>query len=236
MKYSTILMLFFLTGCQSCVVTVDGKYYWNVPWLKTSREYLQSDDYRKYNGMFKESPRRNTPGTHSYVRNSGATPAFVKPDSAEYDLHELINQYRVSRGLSPIKLSKSLTHVAQIHVADLDRNNPGWNCNMHSWSADGAWSECCYTWDHANASCMIDKLRELTAYTGNGYECAAQSGGGIPPKTALWMWQNSPDHNAMVINLGGWSSYSWKCIGVGIKGEYAVIWFGDREDPDGYWE
>ena len=236
MKSLSILILLLLTGCESCVVTVDGVYYWNVPWLKTSREYLKSNDYLKYNGMFKESHRRNVPRTHGYVRNSGVTPVFEKPDTAEVDLFVLINQYRASKGLYSLRLSKSLTHVAQVHVNDLDYNRPVGDCNLHSWSEGEAWSSCCYTRDHANASGMWNKPRELTAYPGNGYECAAQSGGGIAPKIALWMWQNSPGHNAVIINLEEWSSCAWKSIGVGIEGEYAAIWFGDKEDPSGYWK
>lgn len=47
MKNLAILFLFILTGCSSCITTIDGKPYWNVPWLKNSPEYLKSEDYRK---------------------------------------------------------------------------------------------------------------------------------------------------------------------------------------------
>jgi hypothetical protein len=167
---------------------------------------------------------------------SAVTPVFENPSSEEIKLHALINQYRISKGLSPVRLSKSLTYVAKIHADDLSKNPPSGECNMHSWSAAGTWSSCCYTSDHAKASCMWEKPRELTAYKGNGYECSSMSSNGITAEIALKSWQGSKGHNDVITSQGVWSGYPWKSIGVGIKGNYAVIWFGEEEDPDGYWE
>lgn len=170
------------------------------------------------------------------VQLGAVSPVFETPVPEEIKLHALINQYRVSKGLAPIRLSKSLTYVAGIHAGDLGKNTPSGSCNMHSWSGDGAWSSCCYTGDHAKASCMWNKPRELTDYPGNGYECSSMYSAGITADEALSSWKGSPGHNAVIISQGIWSSHPWKSIGVGIRGNYAVIWFGEEEDPAGYWE
>ncbi len=44
--------------------------------------------------------------------------------------------------------------------------------------------------------------------------------------------ERQPRHNAVIINDGMWSR-SWKAIGIGIYGNYAVVWFGNEEDPVG---
>ena len=141
-------------------------------------------------------------------------------------------QYRYSKGLTKIPLSKSLTFVAQTHVRDLSNNKPDvGNCNMHSWSNNGNWTSCCYTSDHARAKCMWDKPSELTSYKGNGYEIAhGAHGHNCTAKCALAGWKSSSGHNAVMINQGVWSSHPWKAIGIGIYKGFAVVWFGEERD------
>jgi len=158
---------------------------------------------------------------------------FEAPTADVMKLHSLINQYRLSKGLPEIPLSKSLTHVAMIHAKDIQDNPANGSCNGHSWSSKGPWTSCCYTPDHAKAKCMWDKPRELTNYAGNGYECAYAGVG--DPEAALRGWQGSSAHNAVIINQGIWARIKWKSIGVGISGNNAVIWFGEETDPDGYY-
>lgn len=153
--------------------------------------------------------------------------------TAEKELYDLIIDYRSTLGLGDIPLSSSLTYVAQQHVNDLVENNPtSNNCNLHSWSDKGNWSACCYTADHAEAACMWDKPRELTDYTGNGYEIAYFQSNEATPEEALSAWQNSSAHNDVILNNGSWSN-KWNAIGLGIRGKYAVVWFGNEEDPTG---
>ena len=85
---------------------------------------------------------------------------------AEYELYELIMDYRAKKGLKRIPLSNALTIVAQTHCKDLTENKPdlGKGCNAHSWSDQGSWSTCCYTPDHKASTCMWDKPKELTSY------------------------------------------------------------------------
>jgi uncharacterized protein YkwD len=153
--------------------------------------------------------------------------------AAEMELYNLIMDYRDELSLPQIPLSSSLSYVARQHVADLQENNPVTSiCNLHSWSDNGNWTACCYTSDHAQAACMWNKPRELTDYSGNGYEIAYYSSGSATPAGALNGWKSSSGHNNVIINAGSWSM-QWNAIGVGIKGGYAVVWFGHEEDPAG---
>jgi len=151
----------------------------------------------------------------------------------EKKLYDLIMNYRKSKKLKPIPYSAKLTKVAQTHVRDLMENfdyaNRG-DCNPHSWSDKGNWSSCCYTADHSTASCMWDKPKEISDYQGNGFEIAYYSSGGANAVEGLDGWKKSPGHNPLLINSGTWSRLEWKGIGIGIYGQYGVVWFSDGED------
>ena len=158
--------------------------------------------------------------------------AFTANERALYDM---INRYRAEHGLPPVPASRSLTVVAQAHVADLQANHPDdGDCNMHSWSAKGKWTPVCYTPDHAQASGMWNKPKELTSYPGNGYEIAYGSwGASADPQGALDGWKSSSGHNAVIVNSGSWSDDRWQALGIGMSESYAVAWFGKESDPAG---
>ena len=152
----------------------------------------------------------------------------------EKRLYDLINEYRKENGLEKIPLSVSLTIVAQAHVKDLQDNQPvKGDCNLHSWSGKGKWKSCCYTDDHAKATCMWNKPSELTNYKGYGFEIACQGFDSDKALSAINMWKDSSPHNAVILNSCQWKTTEWKAIGIGIYGDYAVIWFGKEEDADG---
>ena len=157
--------------------------------------------------------------------------------SDEAQLAQLLNDYRQANDLEPLPVTASLTAVAQWHVWDLDVNHPyGGECNLHSWSDGELWTPVCYTADHANASGMWDKPREITGnvYTGNGFEIAYWSSGTATPSGALSGWQGSPGHNDVILNNGIWQSYDpWPAMGIGMRAGYAVVWFGSTADPQG---
>jgi uncharacterized protein YkwD len=159
----------------------------------------------------------------------------LSPEEAQ--LVTLINDYRADNGLEPIPVTKSLTAVAQWHVWDLDEQHPhDATCNLHSWSSEGTWSEVCYTSDHAQAAGMWNKPREITAdaYDANGYEIAYWSSGGATAEGALNGWKGSSGHNAVILSEGIWAGRDpWPAMGVGIREGYAVVWFGDVDDPQG---
>ena len=158
----------------------------------------------------------------------------------EAKLYYMINAYRESLGLPKLSFSKSLTEVARAHVRDSNTYTPenqvdsrGIRGNLHSWSGNGSWTPVVYTSDHEYQDKMWSKPREITNYTGNGYEISA-SGRRISPETALDLWKDSPGHNQVMSTQGMWSDL--KTMGVSIDGHYAHVWFGSDADPDGYYD
>lgn len=172
-----------------------------------------------------------------------AVPENLLPEiclsETEMELYRIINEYRIKKGLPEVKLSASLSFVARTHAEDQTRNfKDGNRCNMHSWSNKGDWSSCCYTPDHKKAKCMWNKPRELTNYTGDGYEISfyttyPYSSPEVFAKDALDGWKKSPGHNEIIVNRSIWKNVKWQAIGIGINGEYANVWFGKEEDSAG---
>ncbi|MHB8763248.1 MAG: CAP domain-containing protein [Deferrisomatales bacterium] len=160
----------------------------------------------------------------------------------EAEIAEGINAYRVANGLGPVPLSRCLTEVAKTHLDDLERSNPqastdarGMPCSLHSWSARGPWSSVCYTRDHAQAGEMWNKPRQLTGglYPGQGVEVAHWRTTPVTAADTLEAWKRSPAHNSVLLERGQWQGARWPAMGVGAGGNYAVVWFGDRDDPLG---
>lgn len=155
---------------------------------------------------------------------------------AEWQLYKYINEYRQQKGLPEVRLSASLCYVARTHAKDQTENFKNGNrCNMHSWSAKGKWSSCCYTPDHKKGQCMWDKPRELTNYQGDGYEISFWSTYNYDSpqawaKDILNGLKKSPGHNDIIVNKNSWKKLEWQAIGVGIVGEYADVWFGKEAD------
>jgi uncharacterized protein YkwD len=163
---------------------------------------------------------------------------------AEEELAQLVNDYRVQNGLTPVPLSTNLTLVAQWHVADhnyADDITGEWgsdpSCNLHTWYGipGESYTTCCYTSDHAQASCMWLKPGEISdgAYSSYGFENAAW--GYTSVADALNGWQNSSGHNAVILNLGIWASYTWQAMGVGVdlESKRYFLWFSAGTDPAG---
>lgn len=180
-------------------------------------------------------------GLVALVAAAGAYPAALShpPYSDEAALARMINDYRAREGLPAVPVSRSLNAVADAHVRDLMENRPDSatafghrSCNMHSWSSAGPWKPVCYTRDHARATAMWSKPREITrgAYPGNGFEIAYWWSGRITPEIALYGWQDSPSHNDLIVEEGPWRGADWQAMGIGIAGNYAVIWFGKEPD------
>ena len=151
-------------------------------------------------------------------------------DDGDFELVQVINDYRVSRGLPAIPVSDAMMTVAVAHAQDLAAADLDWNgaCNLHSWSDDAPWTGCCYTSDHAQAECMWNKPRELTDYPGNGYEISAA--GYDSAQAALAGWQSSSGHHNVIINADIWEDITWQAIGGADFGGYQVVWFGAEPD------
>jgi len=159
--------------------------------------------------------------------------ANIQLTPEELKLYKLITAYRTQNGLPAIPLSVSLTEVAHLHAKDLETNRPDQEgCSLHSWSANGKWTSCCYTPDHAQKLCMWNKPKELTSYTGNGFEIAATYSELIDAPKALALWKESQFHNDVLLNKGVYTR-KWNAMGIGVYKNYAVVWFGHEVDSKG---
>jgi len=171
--------------------------------------------------------------TNAAFGQSGTTAESVVVSADEKELYDRIMAHRAKHGLPPIPLSKSLCHVAKVHVMDLETNQPNKGlCNLHSWSDKGNWIPCCYTPDHAKSSLMWSKPKELTSYPGEGFEIAHSSSGAATAEGAFNSWLRSGGHNSVMLNREIWRA-KWNAIGIGIHGKYAAAWFGKEVDPAG---
>jgi len=143
----------------------------------------------------------------------------------ERKLYLLVNDYRKEKNLPAIKLSKSLSYVAHMHMIDLHDNVK---------DMTHGWSTCKYDpKDSKTMPCMWLKPSELTEYAGYGYECVFYTT--KEPATALdalSAWKKSASHNNVIINKGIWANSKWKALGVGIYKNYAAIWFGEKDDTE----
>ena len=77
---------------------------------------------------------------------------------------------------------------------------------------------------------MWYKPKEIAGYEGHGYEILFYSSDGSTAEEALLGWQNSPAHHAVMTNANTWEQVTWRAMGVGIYGEYAVAWFGQEAE------
>jgi len=181
--------------------------------------------------------------TSDPVSDSEDLPPFAetKLSTEEEKLYNGIMAYRQENNLPKIPLSKSLTFVAQSHCHDLFNNKPDVTeeCNAHSWSDKGAWTSCCYTKDHKQASCMWNKPGELTPYKHTGFEIACGQNDNrlgdfvMTADFALKSWQGSSGHNAVIMNQAPWDDNTWNAIGIGIYKGFAMVWFGTQTDTEG---
>jgi uncharacterized protein YkwD len=167
------------------------------------------------------------------------TPHRETDSGAADRLARYINEVRMDEGLPPVPYSPQLARVARAHVRDLTDNRPdsgtdrlGRRCTMHSWSGAGQWTPVCFTADNSKAAGMWNKPREITrgAYPGIGVEIAFRMGDGVTAEAAMDAWLDSPAHEAVIRELGPWRSADWRAMGVAIRGDYAVAWFGKEPD------
>lgn len=144
---------------------------------------------------------------------------------------EAINAYRQANGLAPIPISEEMNRVAQAHVADLVAHHPEDACNgnLHSWSANGAWTSGCYdSNDEATWPIMWNKPNEIAGYPGRGYEVSAWASPSITPDQAVALWQGSAPHNDVLLNRGIWTDFPWGAMGGWAADGYACAWFGQE--------
>jgi uncharacterized protein YkwD len=159
--------------------------------------------------------------------------------SDEQELAQNINAYREEQGLAPLSVSVSLTETARAHVEDSNAYSPekvSTDCNLHSWSDNGNWTPVCYGASDDDGVKTRMKPSEITdgVYTGDGFENSYWHKEEATVEKAMNGWKNSESHNALMTGQNSWSTIT--TMGVAIEGNYAHVWYGREDDPQGYAE
>lgn len=165
-------------------------------------------------------------------------------DAAEYELYQLITDYRSSLGLPELELSRALTITAARHTIDTIYNvgkfDQGPDANAPNSAFAHSWSDAPFNpQDRSTFSSMWEAPQRLgTGYTDRGYEISVgYLGSGIsrdfPPKLAFDSWRGSPTHDPVMANTGQWADIQWQVIGVAIHQGVAHAWFGAANDTTG---
>lgn len=141
----------------------------------------------------------------------------------EEALYQQINDYRVAYGLPVVPRSPALTKLANRHVLDLSKNI---GHLTHSWS------DCSYDPNNPRTyACSARAPKRLgIRYSGRVYENAHYNAFGATAASAFRGWSHSPAHNALILNQSNWHDNEWRAMGIGIYGQYAVMWVGQKRD------
>lgn len=151
----------------------------------------------------------------------------------EAQLFRLINEWRTAKGLDPLILSKSLSYVAQLHVKDLQMNEPyGYDCNHHSWSDKGNWTPFCYPKDQSRKKSVWNKPKELTRYPSTAYEVVYYENSAAFSDQIIENWKTTTQSANLILSEGLWHKNKWKVVGVAIFKGFASAWFGEATDPE----
>lgn len=161
------------------------------------------------------------------ITSTGQAVQTIALSHQEKQLLRLLNEERLKRNLPVLKIITELQLVARAHINDLMNHPPARPCNLHSWSEFGKWTPCCYTDDHAQASKMWSKPKEIAGFEANGFEIAYSHSQRAIPEAAMASWKKSQSHYALIANLNQWKDNQWIGVGVSIAGQYAVIWFAE---------
>lgn len=152
-------------------------------------------------------------------------------------LCQVVNQYRVSEGMVAAPISVALMTVAARHAADL-HDHPELSsktCTARSWSKGDEFAACCAEPSAPMSDCMTQKPKQITSswgknqYAGSGFEFVVD--GASTPEAALDKLKNTADAHAALVNTAPYDDKSpWSAIGCAMKGNIAVVWFGDATD------
>ncbi|UJR18906.1 hypothetical protein I4U23_022034 [Adineta vaga] len=160
---------------------------------------------------YQNETKINNEKVHRIRRSS-----FYGMNDVEQKIFKFINNHRENHGLPALQPSANLAFVARTHAIDLVENNP----DISS--------------DHAQGHLMWSKPPEISNYNYTGYENShgyvhdARKRMNIDPYEAVQSWINSPGHNNIMIQRGGWGPM--KTMGVGVYKGIANVWFGEYLD------
>lgn len=151
--------------------------------------------------------------------------------SEEYQLYQLINDYRKAFTLPEVALSKSLCYVAITHARDLSANyNADTVCTMLSWSDKGKWTPICFPSEQSRKNNVRMKAKEIIGYPSEAYELTYWSNIKNTPRQILNFWRENKPSNEILLNKGAWKTVTWNAMGVSIENGYALVWFGIAVD------
>lgn len=168
----------------------------------------------------------------SFAQNQTITPKVEPSELTEVEsrLINMINNFRKLNKLTELPVSKSLLMVAKMHASDLSTNQPDSGiCGLHSWSDKGKWIACCET-ELAAKNCFEAKASEITGYKGKTIEMVFKIENEMSGPNVFQMIEKSQKAMDILLQKGIYSKKPWKAMGVGISGQYALIWFGDETD------
>ena len=161
-------------------------------------------------------------------------PATYCISAEEMHLFDQINELRSDFNKTKLKISASLSYVAQTHVNDLLNNRPDTSiCGLSSWSDNGNWKACCYNPYVLDEDCMWDKPKELTSYPYRGYELVTFFEDKVATDSVIRLWSSSREALDMILTRERYGQKKWICVGVGINEHYVSVWFGQRADKAG---
>lgn len=174
-------------------------------------------------GLFVTSPKilaqANCTGTQIFQTSKCSGDEVT---SEEQTLFDLVNKYRAANGRSELRLSASLSMVANRRMLDLKQNL---RVLTHSWS------NCKYDINNQKTwPCVTDSpLRLKSGYAGQGYETLYRTAmGSARPIPALDAWKKSTLHNSIILNQDSFKSLEWDEVGIAIDAEFAAVWFGTK--------
>lgn len=129
------------------------------------------------------------------------TPTASDPNgefaSIEASVHQQVNSYRVSKGLTPLTLATVITAQARIHSGNMAAGRTAL--------------------DHEGFEARVTEISKTIALTNSGENVAFNMGFDDPATKAVQDWLNSPGHKA---NIEG----NFNLTGIGVqknaKGEY----------------
>ena len=154
--------------------------------------------------------------------------------SEEVRLGNLVNKMRQQNDLEPVKLSRSLSYVADAHVKDLYLNfDPYGICGLYFWSDRGRWEACCPADEKEDLDCMHDKPYELTSYQSKGYEAVYYHNNKQTADTIFGYWQRDSLVRDLFLEKGKYRNKKWNAMGLAVFEGFASIWFGELADKRG---
>ncbi|MCF8333624.1 MAG: SPOR domain-containing protein, partial [Bacteroidales bacterium] len=133
-----------------------------------------------------------------------------------------------------VKLSHSLSYVADAHVKDLYLNfNPYGICGLYFWSEGGRWKPCCPANKKEDLDCMYDKPYELTSYRSKGHEVVYYRNKEENADSIFKNWQQDSLVRDFFLEKGVYQDKKWNAMGVAVFEGFASIWFGELADKQG---